>query len=62
MTHEQLVTAALDRLLADCAEFLTRYAWTSQHDESHDLYQRIVKAREYLAERNAVGQGQVRTR
>lgn len=58
-TREALYHAALDQLLADLGEFLTRYAWTAQHDESHDLYERIGKAREYLAT-DRPSQGQTR--
>ncbi len=59
-TKDALYSAALDRLLADCDEFLCRYAWTAQHDESFDLHERIVKAREYIASHNSVAQGAVR--
>lgn len=41
--------AALDRLLKDCGEFLTRYAWTDYHDDAVPLYDRITEAREYIA-------------
>lgn len=58
-TRDALYRAALDRLLADLAEFLTRYAWTEQHDESHDLYERIGKAREHLS-REVAAQGAAR--
>ena len=59
-SKDALYSAALDRLLADCAEFLSRYAWTAQHDESHDLYERIVKAREYIAQHDGMAQGVAR--
>ena len=58
--RDALYLAALDRLLADCAEFLSRYAWTEQHDESHDLYERILKAREYLGQSKQTAQGAAR--
>jgi hypothetical protein len=53
VNRDSVVRGAHDRLLADLAEFLARYAWTAQHDESLALYERIKTAREYIAVEDA---------
>lgn len=57
---EALYRAALDRLLADLAEFMARYAWTNQHDDALALYERLKTARALLERMNRVAQGAVR--
>lgn len=49
----------VERLLLEVGEFLTRYAWSPQHDEARDLYDRVEAMAELIARRR-LGQGATR--